>query len=215
MPDIDIDFCKNGRDEVIRYVSEKYGGQQHVAQIITFGKMQARAVVRDVGRVLDMSYPEVDRIAKLIPTMPLNITLEDAVKAEPRLRDLVEADQQVARLIEIAKSLEGLNRHSSTHAAGIVISNRPLVDYMPLTRGQKGEVVTQFDMKGVEKLGLIKFDFLGLKTLTVIDHAIRLIKENRGANIDITSIPLDDAENLSSSFSRGTPTGSSSLRAQA
>ncbi len=192
MPDIDIDFCKNGRDEVIRYVSEKYGGQQQVAQIITFGKMQAKAVIRDVGRVLDMSYPEVDKIAKLIPTMPLNITLDDAVKAEPRLRDLIESDDRVARLIEIARSLEGLNRHSSTHAAGIVISNRPLVDYMPLTRGQKGEIVTQFDMKGVEKLGLIKFDFLGLKTLTVIDHAIRLIRENRGADIDITNIPLDD-----------------------
>jgi len=192
MPDIDIDFCKNGRDEVIRYVSEKYGGEQQVAQIITFGKMQARAVVRDVGRVLDMSYPEVDKIAKLIPTMPLNITLEDAVKVEPRLRELVESDQRIARLIEIAKSLEGLNRHSSTHAAGMVISNRPLVDYMPLTRGQKGEVVTQFDMKGVEKLGLIKFDFLGLKTLTVIDHAIHLIKDNRNTDIDISSIPLDD-----------------------
>ncbi len=192
MPDIDIDFCRNGRDEVIRYVSEKYGGQQQVAQIITFGKMQARAVVRDVGRVLDMSYPEVDRIAKLIPTMPLNITLDDAVKAEPQLRELIESDQRIARLIEIAKALEGLNRHSSTHAAGMVISNRPLVDYMPLTRGQKGEVVTQFDMKGVEKLGLIKFDFLGLKTLTVIDHAIRLIRDNRGAQIDISSIPLDD-----------------------
>jgi DNA polymerase-3 subunit alpha len=192
MPDIDIDFCRNGRDEVIRYVSEKYGGQQQVAQIITFGKMQARAVVRDVGRVLDMSYPEVDRIAKLIPTMPLNIMLEDAVKAEPRLRELVESDQRVSRLIEIAKSLEGLNRHSSTHAAGMVISNRPLMDYMPLTRGQKGEVVTQFDMKGVEKLGLIKFDFLGLKTLTVIDHAVRLIKDNRGEDIDISRIRLDD-----------------------
>ncbi|MBN2225700.1 MAG: DNA polymerase III subunit alpha [Deltaproteobacteria bacterium] len=192
MPDIDIDFCRNGRDEVIRYVSEKYGGQERVAQIITFGKMQARAVVRDVGRVLDMSYPEVDKIAKLIPTMPLNITLEDAVKTEPRLRELIESDQRIARLIEIARSLEGLNRHSSTHAAGMVISNRPLVDYMALTRGQKGEVVTQFDMKGVEKLGLIKFDFLGLKTLTVIDHAIHLIRDNRGEDIDISSIPLDD-----------------------
>jgi len=192
MPDIDIDFCRNGRDEVIRYVSEKYGGQPQGAQIITFGKMQARAVVRDVGRVLDMSYPEVDRIAKMIPTMPLNITLDDAIKAEPRLRELIEADQRVAKLIEIAKSLEGLNRHSSTHAAGMVISNRPLMDYMPLTRGQKGEVVTQFDMKGVEKLGLIKFDFLGLKTLTVIDHAVRLIKDNRGEELDITTIPLDD-----------------------
>ncbi len=137
MPDIDIDFCKNGRDEVIRYVSEKYGGEERVAQIITFGKLQARAVVRDVGRALDMSYPEVDKIAKLIPTMPLNITLEEAVKTESRLRDMIQADPRVARLIEIAKSLEGLNRHSSTHAAGMVISNRPLVDYMPLTRGQR------------------------------------------------------------------------------
>jgi DNA polymerase-3 subunit alpha len=192
MPDIDIDFCKDGRDQVIRYVSEKYGGEDRVAQIITFGKLQARAVVRDVGRALDMSYPEVDRIAKLIPTIPLNITLEEAIRAESRLRELIETDPRVAELIRIARSLEGLNRHSSTHAAGMVISNRPLVDYMPLTRGQRGEVVTQFDMKGVEKLGLIKFDFLGLKTLTVIDHAVKLIAQNRGVTIDITRIPLDD-----------------------
>ena len=194
MPDIDIDFCKNGRDEVIRYVSEKYGGEERVAQIITFGKMQARAVIRDVGRALDMSYPEVDAIAKLIPTMPLNITLEDAVRLEPRLKELTETDEKIARLIEIAKSLEGLNRHASTHAAGVVISNLPLVEYMPLTRGQKGEVVTQFDMKSVEKLGLIKFDFLGLRTLTVIDHAIRLIEKNRGVRVDISTIPLDDQD---------------------
>ena len=203
MPDIDIDFCKNGRDEVIHYVQEKYGGEGgggngggegRVAQIITFGKMQARAVIRDVGRALDMSYPDVDRIAKLIPTMPLNIKLDEAIKAESRLKELVEGDSKIKQLFEIARSLEGLNRHSSTHAAGIVISNGPLVDNMPLTRGQKGEVVTQFDMKSVEKLGLIKFDFLGLRTLTVIDQAVKLIKKNQNVKIDITNIPLDDLD---------------------
>jgi DNA polymerase-3 subunit alpha len=192
MPDIDIDFCKNGRDEVIKYVMEKYGGDDRVAQIITFGKMQARAVIRDVGRAMDMSYPEVDQIAKLIPAIPLNITLDEAVAAEPRLRELVETDQKIRRLVDIARSLEGLNRHSSTHAAGMVISNLPLVEYMPLARGQKGEVITQFDMKSVEKLGLIKFDFLGLRTLTVIDDTVKLIQKNRGRELDITEIPLDD-----------------------
>ncbi|MBN1883152.1 MAG: DNA polymerase III subunit alpha [Deltaproteobacteria bacterium] len=192
MPDIDIDFCKNGRDEVIQYVSEKYGGEERVAQIITFGTMQARGVIRDVGRALDMSYPEVDRIAKLIPSVPLNITLDEAVKKEARLRDMIAEDDRVRRLLEIARSLEGLNRHASTHAAGIVIANRALTDYMPLTRGQKGEVVSQFDMKCVEKLGLIKFDFLGLRTLTVIDHAVSLIENNQGVKVDISNIPLDD-----------------------
>ncbi len=139
-----------------------------------------------------MSYPEVDKIAKLIPQIPLNITLDEALRSEPRLREMVESDENVKRLVEIAGSLEGLNRHSSTHAAGMVISNLPLVDYMPLARGQKGEVITQFDMKSVEKLGLIKFDFLGLRTLTMIDHAVRLISENRGDLIDISKIPLDD-----------------------
>ncbi|MBN1572309.1 MAG: DNA polymerase III subunit alpha [Deltaproteobacteria bacterium] len=194
MPDIDIDFCKNGRDDVIRYVSEKYGGEEKVAQIVTFGKMQARAVIRDVGRVLDMPYPDVDRIAKLIPAMPLNITLDDALKAEPRFKEMVDSDPKVQKLVKIAKGLEGLNRHSSTHAAGMVISNLPLVEYMPLTRGQKGEVVTQFDMKCVEKLGLIKFDFLGLRTLTVIEDAIKLIRENRGVDLDISKISLKDPE---------------------
>ncbi len=194
MPDIDIDFCRNGRDDVIKYVSEKYGGEQKVAQIVTFGKMQARAVIRDVGRVLDMNYKDVDRIAKLIPTMPLNINLTDAIKAEPRLKEMVDTNPEVEHLINIAKGLEGLNRHSSTHAAGIVISNVPLVDYMPLIRGQKGEVVTQFDMKCVEKLGLIKFDFLGLRTLTVIEDALKLIKENRGVELDISNLPLKDPD---------------------
>jgi len=204
MPDIDIDFCKNGRDEVIQYVSGKYGGEDRVAQIITFGKMQARAVIRDVGRALDMSYPEVDRIAKLIPSVPLNITLDEAVKKESRLREMMAEDDRVKKLMRIARSLEGLNRHASTHAAGIVIANRALTDYMPLTRGQKGEVVTQFDMKCVEKLGLIKFDFLGLRTLTVIDHAVSLIEKNRGVKVDISNIPLDDPKTFALLQSGGT-----------
>ncbi len=192
MPDIDTDICMARREEVLKYVSKKYGGKEHVAQIITFGKMQARAVVRDVGRALDMSYPEVDRIAKLIPPV-MNITLKEAIAAEPRLRELAESDAKVKQLLEIAQALEGLPRHASTHAAGVVISDdKPLAYYLPLYRGTKGEVVTQFDMKGVEKVGLIKFDFLGLKTLTVIQKALDLIKKHRGEKIDLSQIPLDD-----------------------
>lgn len=189
MPDIDIDFCMVGRDEVIRYVCQKYG-EENVAQIITFGKMQAKGVIRDVGRVLSMPYGEVDRIAKLIPPA-LNITLDEALKQETRLRELVASDSRVGDLMEIAKSLEGLARHASTHAAGVVISDRPIVEYLPLYRGQKEEIVTQYDMKSVEKIGLIKFDFLGLRTLTVIDYTVRLLKE-RGIELDISQIDLDD-----------------------
>jgi DNA polymerase-3 subunit alpha len=193
LPDIDIDFCMFGREEVIKYVTEKYGSQ-NVAQIITFGKMQARAVIRDVGRVMNMPYGEVDKIAKLIPQIQ-NITLEEAIREEPRLKELLESDQKVKELIDIARSLEGLARHASTHAAGIVISDKPIVEYLPLYRGQKGEIVTQYDMKSVEKIGLIKFDFLGLRTLTVIDYTIKLLK-SRGIDIDISQISqnLDDEE---------------------
>ncbi|MDY6861543.1 MAG: DNA polymerase III subunit alpha, partial [Thermodesulfobacteriota bacterium] len=187
-PDIDIDFCMEGRDEIIRYVTKKYG-EKNVAQIITFGKMQAKAVVRDVGRVLDIPYKEVDKIAKLIPNT-LNITLSQALKAEERLRKIVEESETIKKLIELALSLEGLVRHASTHAAGIVISEKPLVEYLPLYRGQNNEVITQFSMNDIEKIGLIKFDFLGLKTLTVINKTIKSIKEE----IDIANIPLDDKE---------------------
>ncbi|MBW2091886.1 MAG: DNA polymerase III subunit alpha, partial [Deltaproteobacteria bacterium] len=196
MPDIDIDFCKNGREKVIQYVSEKYGGPENVAQIITFGQMQARAVIRDVGRAMGMPYGEVDRIAKLIPNR-LNIKLAEALK-EPRLQELIQQDNRVAQLTEIAQALEGLPRHASTHAAGLVISDRPLVEYLPLycVASNHGEnhdkiVVTQFDMHGVEKMGLIKFDFLGLKTLTIIDYTLELLKD-RGINLDLSNLDLDD-----------------------
>ncbi len=193
MPDIDIDFCMDGREEVIKYVTEKYGGNQNVSQIITFGSMNAKGVLRDVGRVLDMSYGEVDKIAKLVPTR-LNITLEDAFKEEPRFGQMKKESEKVAELLEIALSLEGLPRHCSTHAAGVVISSKPLTQFLPLYKGSNDEVVTQFSMASVEKLGLLKMDFLGLKTLTVIDNALKLIKQSRDIDLDIDAIPKNDAE---------------------
>ncbi len=188
MPDMDIDFCMRRRDEVIRYVAEKYG---NVSQIITFGKMKARAVVRDVGRVMGMAYGEVDRIAKLIPAT-LNMTLAQALEIEPKLKDEVKRSQEVKRMIEIARSLEGFPRHASTHAAGVVISDKPLSEFLPLYLGQHDEIVTQFDMKAVEKVGLVKFDFLGLKTLTVIDDAVRQIEKRHGIKVGIDTLPFDD-----------------------
>ena len=191
LPDIDVDFCMRRREEVIRYVREKYGGEEFVAQIATFGQMKAKAVVRDVGRALGIPYPEVDRIAKLIPDT-LGITLDQALVQEPRLRELVEKDERVRELIAIARALEGLPRHSSTHAAGVVISDAPITNYCPLMKGEEDEIVTQFDMKAIERVGLIKFDFLGLKTLTIIDHCVRLVKEHFGVNLDLERLPLDD-----------------------
>ncbi|MBL7684842.1 MAG: DNA polymerase III subunit alpha, partial [Deltaproteobacteria bacterium] len=190
MPDMDIDFCMNRRDEVIKYVNEKYG---NVSQIITFGKMKAKAVVRDVGRVMDMPYSDVDKIAKLIPNA-LNITLEEALKTEPRLQELEKSQPTVKRLLNMARSLEGLNRHASMHAAGVVISDRPLSEFMPLYRGPNEEVVTQYDMKYVEKIGLVKFDFLGLKTLTVLDDTLKIIKNSRNETLDLSKISLSDAK---------------------
>lgn len=190
MPDIDIDFCQEGRDEIIRYVTEKYGSDK-VSQIITFGKMQARAVIRDVGRALNMPYGEVDAIAKLIPNV-LNISLDEAIKREPRLQEEEKKDQ-VKRLLALSRALEGLNRHASTHAAGVVISDVPLVERVPLCI-PKDDVVTQFTMNDIQRVGLTKFDFLGLKTLTVIKNALRFIKEGRGEQIDIDTIPLDDVK---------------------
>jgi len=192
MPDVDVDFCMEGRDKVIQYVSERYG-KENVAQIITFGKMQAKAVVRDVGRVLGIPYAEVDRIAKLIPNK-IDITLEQALQQEAGLREAIAKDTRIASLFEIAASLEGLARHASTHAAGVVIANKPLMDYLPLQRGQNSEVVTQYPMKQVEAIGLVKFDFLGLKTLTVVDQTIHLIEKNRGLRVELSEIPLDDSE---------------------
>lgn len=192
MPDIDVDFCVHGREEVLKYVSEKYG-KDRVAQIATFGTMQARGVVRDVGRALAMPYNEVDRIAKLIPAS-LGMTLQKAFQLEPRLAEQQRDDPQIRELFEIALALEGLARHSSTHAAGVVIGDKPIVEYVPLFRGQNGEMVTQYVMKYVEKAGLIKFDFLGLRNLTVIENAVHLIHENHGIALDIPALPLDDPE---------------------
>lgn len=190
MPDIDVDFCMEGREKVLEYVSQKYG-KDHVAQITTFGRMQAKAVIRDVGRVLGFSYAETDRIAKLIPDR-LHITLDQAIKEEPRLREMMENNPAVADIISIARALEGNVRHVSTHAAGVVISDVPLVERLPLYVGANKETVTQFDMTWVEKIGLVKFDFLGLKTLTVIKKALDLIENSRGEKLDLGNIPLDD-----------------------
>jgi DNA polymerase-3 subunit alpha len=191
MPDIDTDFCIEGRDEIIRYVTQKYGSD-HVAQIVTFGTMQAKQVIRDVGRALNMPYGEVDRIAKLVPNV-LNIKLEDAIKMEPRLQSEERQNEKVRKLLAMSLSLEGLNRHSSTHAAGVVISDRPLVERVPLYKSQKDEVMTQFSMDDIQSVGLTKFDFLGLRTLTVIRDALEFIRKGRGIEIDINNIPLDDS----------------------
>ncbi len=193
MPDFDVDFCQDRRGEVIEYVQKKYGGADHVAQIITFGSMKARAVIRDVGRALAMLYGDVDRIAKLIPE-ELKITIKKALKQEPRLKDAGNRDPQVAELLSIAEALEGLPRHTSTHAAGVVISPEPMFEYLPVCKGSKDEVLTQYDMKYTEMTGLIKFDFLGLKTLTVIDRALKLISSDLDTELDISSIPMDDAK---------------------
>jgi DNA polymerase-3 subunit alpha len=192
MPDFDIDFCQDRRDEVIRYVQQKYG-RDRVAQIITFGKLQARAVLRDVGRVLNMPFGQVDRICKLIPNNPANpVTLAEALETEPRLKEQRDSDEAVAALIEKALKLEGLYRHASTHAAGVVIGDRPLDELVPLYRDPRSDMpATQFNMKWVEPAGLVKFDFLGLKTLTVIDRAVAHAAE-RGVTLDMSRIPLDD-----------------------
>ncbi len=192
MPDFDVDFCQDRRDEVISYVQDKYG-HDHVAQIITFGKLQARAVVRDVGRVLQMSYGQVDRIAKLIPNNPANpMTLAEALDQDPDLRRERDKDDTQKKLINIALQLEGLYRHASTHAAGVVIGDRPLHQLVPLYRDPRSTMpVTQFNMKYVEQTGLVKFDFLGLKTMTVIQRSLNMISE-RGEKIDTLDIPLDD-----------------------
>ncbi|MCP4669442.1 MAG: DNA polymerase III subunit alpha [Deltaproteobacteria bacterium] len=190
MPDIDIDFCINGRDEVIQYVAEKYG-RENVSQIITFGTMKARAAIRDVGRTLNIPLGEVDRIAKLVPEGP-GVNLEKAIQEEPDLKRLERGEKHTKKLLKISRSLEGLARHASTHACGVVIADRPLVEYLPLYKGSRDEIMTQFTMDRVEQLGLIKFDFLGLKTLTVIKQAIKLIEKTTGTRVDIDRIPLDD-----------------------
>ncbi len=193
MPDFDIDFCQDRRDEVIRHVQEKYGADR-VAQIITFGKLQARAVLRDVGRVLGLPYGQVDRICKLVPNNPANpVSLDGALKAEPQLRAMVAEDETIARLVDIARKLEGLYRHASTHAAGVVIADRPLSELIPLYRDPRSDLlVTGFNMKWVEQAGLVKFDFLGLKTLTVLAKTVELLRAGRGESLDVADLPLDD-----------------------
>lgn len=193
MPDIDIDFADRGRDKIIEYVINKYG-KENVSQIITFGTMAARGVVRDVGRVLSMPYAEVDKIAKMIP-FAVDMTLEKALIQSKELADLVKSDKRVEKLINISKTLEGLARHCSTHAAGVVIAPTALTDYVPLFKGTHDEVTTQFDMNMVEEIGLLKMDFLGLRTLTVLDDALRMISENHPeSKVDIDNLPLNDPE---------------------
>lgn len=206
MPDFDVDFCQDRRDEVIRYVQNRYG-HDHVAQIITFGKLQARAVVRDVGRVLQMPYGQIDKIAKMIPANPAApVTLEEALDADPELRNQ-RSDEQIDRLLTIALQLEGLYRHASTHAAGVVIGDRPLQELCALYKDPKSDIpATMFNMKYVEQAGLVKYDFLGLKTLTVIQKAIRLIKQVHSIDIEILKIPLDDKKTYDM-ISSGASTG--------
>jgi DNA polymerase-3 subunit alpha len=192
MPDFDIDFCQEGRDRVIEYVRQEYGGDR-VAQIITFGKLQARAAVRDVGRVLGLPYGQVNRVAELIPNNPAKpVTLQQALDGEPRLQALRDSDEGIARLLEIALQIEGLYRHASTHAAGVVIGDRPLVELVPLYKDPKSDfLVTQYSMKYVESAGLVKFDFLGLTTLTILDRAEHFLRK-LGVTVDLKHLPLDD-----------------------
>jgi len=190
LPDIDIDFCYERRSEVIDYVVKKYS-KDNVAQIITFGTMMAKAVIRDTGRALGMAYADVDKIAKLVPN-DLNITLSHALEQEPELRNLYKSDPKIAQLIETSLVLEGLTRHASTHAAGIVISEAPLVNYVPLYKIQDGQITTGYSMSALEKIGLLKMDLLGLRTLTVVSEAIKIIRRTKGQDVDIEKLPLDD-----------------------
>jgi DNA polymerase III subunit alpha len=193
MPDIDVDFCKDRRQEVIQYVTEKYGAD-NVAQIIAFGTMASKNAVRDVGRVLDIPYAEVDKVAKLIPVGAEVKSLDDAMRLEPRIQELYENDPQMKEMLDIAKRLEGLSRHASTHAAGVVIAPEPLTHFTALYKNSSEDVVsTQFDMKSIEHMGLLKFDFLGLKTLTIMDKTVRFIKQH-GVDLVLSDIPLDDPE---------------------
>ena len=191
-PDIDMDFCMNRRAEVIEYVANKYG-RDNVCQIITFGTMAAKGVIRDVGRVLDIPYAEVDRIAKLIPN-ELNATIDKALEQEPRLREEVKKNEQVAKLIEIARRLEGVSRHSSTHAAGVVIAPKPLIELIPLYKTAKDEITTQYSMTDLESVGLLKMDFLALATLTVLNDAETRVREEKQVNLDLSDIPLNDPQ---------------------
>jgi DNA polymerase-3 subunit alpha len=192
MPDIDVDFCERRRGEVIDYVTRKYG-RENVSQIITFGTMKAKAVVRDVGRALDMPYADVNNIAKQIPAA-LDMTLDKALAENPVLKDMVAKDPKVKEVIDVGRRLEGMSRHASVHAAGVVIAPGPITDYAPLYKGARDEIVTQWNMKEVERVGLLKMDFLGLSTLTLIDDALKEILRTEGVVLDIDNIPLDDAK---------------------
>jgi DNA polymerase-3 subunit alpha len=190
MPDIDVDFCERRRGEVIEYVTRKYG-RENVAQIITFGTMKAKAVVRDVGRALDLPYADVNNIAKQIPPA-LDMTLDKALAENPVLKEMAASDPRVKEVLDIGRRLEGMSRHASVHAAGVVIAPGPITDYAPLYKGQRDEITTQWNMKEVERVGLLKMDFLGLSTLTLIDDALKEIKRTEGIDLDIDNIPLDD-----------------------
>jgi DNA polymerase-3 subunit alpha len=204
MPDIDIDFCMNRRGEVIEYVTHKYG-RENVAQIITFGTMAAKAAIKDVGRAMDMPYSDVDRIAKMVPTT-LNIKLDDALKESVALQEAYQKDPQVRQLLDTARKLEGLVRNSGVHAAGVVISPRPLIELVPLHKTKNDEIVTAFDMVAIEKMGLLKMDFLGLTTLTILDDALKLIAQ-KGTNLKLDDIPLEDQETYEKVFHRGLTSG--------
>ncbi len=205
MPDIDIDFCMNRRGEVIEYVTRKYGREQ-VAQIITFNTMAAKAAIKDVGRALAMPYGEVDKIAKLIP-LTIGMTIDDALKESQPLQQVYENDPQIRELIDIARKLEGLARGAGVHAAGVVIAPEPLTNLVPLSRNKNDEIVTAYDMKAIDKIGLLKMDFLGLTTLTVIHEALRLIRVNRGIEFDMETIPLDDKQTYEQVFHRALTSG--------
>ncbi len=204
LPDIDIDFSDRGRDRIIKYVINKYR-EDNVAQIITFGTMAARAVVRDVGRVLGIPYSEVDKIAKKIPWEP-DMTLDKALELQSELAELSKSDPKIEKLIFYSKTLEGLSRHASTHAAGVVIAPTKLTEFLPLYKSNKNEITTQYDMKGIEDIGLLKMDFLGLRTLTVIDETLKMLKEKRNIFIDIDKIPLD-TKKVFELFSNGETVG--------
>src|ERR1700722_19366014 len=205
MPDIDIDFCMNRRGEVIEYVNRKYGRDQ-VAQIITFNTMAAKAAIKDVGRALDMPYGEVDRIAKMIPPT-IGITIDQALKDSPTLSSAYEGDPKIKELIDAALRLEGLVRGAGVHAAGVVIAPKPLTELVPVTRAKNDDIVTAYDMKAVEKMGLLKMDFLGLTTLTVIDDALKLIKSTTGKDVDMATIPLDDVTTYEQVYHRALTSG--------
>src|SRR6202790_1045809 len=204
MPDIDIDFCMNRRGEVIDYVTRKYG-RENVAQITTFGTMAAKAAIKDVGRAMDMPYSDVDRIAKMVPTT-LNIKLDDALKESAALQEAYQKDPQVRQLLDTARKLEGLVRNSGVHAAGVVISPRPLIDLVPLHKTKNDEIVTAFDMVAIEKMGLLKMDFLGLTTLTILDDTLKLIAQ-KGTNLKLDDIPLEDQETYAKVFHKGLTSG--------